>query len=861
MSKERTRQQKKTLKRAPRTCSVCGKTGHNTRTCKNFTQQTQPKTVTKKKSTQAYVPVRVLTDVTPSPHVLELTKNKRSTHWQGVDVYQEKSKQISERVKVNFADMITRSNGSQSTKETNPAHAYVEPKVDIDILSEIAKIQPGHRTSLSLETNTSNRKKFDVMAPIRFVLHTPQNVRDRITSLNELIKEKFSFKRFALSSLVLLVIITLPFPAFGYYQKIQQDTSRVVLESTNAFLSLQSSTVAAFGHNIPQAQYDLNAALNAFSTAQQIIDKEYKALVYVTSLLPVVGTKVKSRQDLLQAGHNLALGNTYLVKGIGEASQEGDMTLINRLDILQQHIVSAVPKYKQALTILEDVDASSIPTEYQQSFGDFKQLFGGFIADMQDMDSVIHAVELLMGSDGFKRYLVLFQNSSELRPTGGFVGSYAVIDVQNGKVQNINVPGGGSYDMQGQLSEFVKPPLPLQIVNNRWEFQDGNWFADFPASAQKMAWFYQHARNSTVDGVIAINSSILQRLLSVIGPIENSEYEIILDAEDALAKLQYEVETYDNVEENTPKAILSVLLNQLIERMGDIKPDQVVSLVSELHQALEKREIQFYFSDEEIQQIFHEYGWTGEITQTEQNQDYLMVVNTNLGGSKSDASIRQKVYHQASVEEDGSITDTVIITRYHEGNDAYFFDASNISYVRIYVPEGAELIDAGGFIYPEESAFSVPPKWYKDDEDLSAYETEVGVHVGTGTRITNEFGKTAFANWIVTRSNEETQVYFTYKLPFKAFNIDPVEEANNPDKFSIASIFDNVTGNEELSRYSMVVQKQSGSESDFSNAIIYPDAWRPVWKVGDHLELSINGASLEVPFESDQAFGVVMKKT
>lgn len=868
MSTEQKHLKKTTRKRAARTCSVCSKSGHNTRTCQAFTAAIVHKKVVQKKNTSAFVPVHVTQDVAQSPHVLQLTKKELSTHWHGVDPYQEKHVDPGKRLVVNFANIIRHANKkTDSILGTYTNSFRNEPKVTIDILSKIAQIggsvEPNFGYEKNISSTDSSTKKVRVrknyfLSLTYLIAETHRGMHTRISDFHTALKEKFSIKKFVLSSLILVLLITLPFPAFGYYQKIQSDTSRIVSQSTTAFLSLQSSTIAAFKHNIPQAQYDLNTALNAFSTAEEIIDKEYKALVYVTGLLPLVGTKVSSRQKLLEAGHDLALGNTYLVKGVGEASKEGEATLVDRLSILQQHITSAVPKYAEALATLEEVDARSIPVEYQESFGDFKQLFGGFIADMDDMDEVIHGVQLLMGSEGFRRYLVIFQNTHELRATGGFAGSFAIIDVQNGKIQNIEVPGGGTYDLKGQLDVFVKPPVPLQIVNKRWEFQDSNWFPDFPASAKKMAWFYQHARNSTVDGVIAINSSVLERLLSVIGPIENEDYQIILDGETALEKLQYEVETYDNAEENTPKAILSVLLSQLIERMKEIEPTQVLGLVEQLHHALEAREIQFYVSNEEVQQIFHDYGWTGEMIETDKTQDYLMVVNTNLGGSKSDANMRQKVYHQASIEADGSIIDTVIITRYHEGGSTYFFDAANASYLRIYVPEGSQLLDAGGFVYPEDSVFSVPLAYYIDDVDLSTYEQEVSVHVGTGTRVTHEFGKTAFANWIVTGPRQETQVYFTYKLPFKAFELSGSLQSHGTTLARIlASLRDT---KEELSSYSVVAQKQSGSDSDFSHAVIYPENWRPVWKVGEGLELSINGASVETEFDMDKVYGVIMKQ-
>ena len=438
-----------------------------------------------------------------------------------------------------------------------------------------------------------------------------------------------------------------------------------------------------------------------------------------------------------------------------------------------------------------------------------------------------------------------------------------MVDVQNGKILNIDVPGGGSYDLQGQLSAYVKPPLPMQLINGRWEFQDANWFPDFRASAEKLAWFYQKSRGTTVDGVIAINASILERLLRVIGPIHNDEYDLMLSSENAIKSLSYQIESYDNKSgENKPKAVLSVLLKQITDTIGNIKPEQLIALMTELSSALSEREIQTYFVDDRVEARVAEFGWTGEMIQTTADQDYVMVVNANIGGGKSDVSINQTIQHQAVVESDGSIVDTVIITRAHEGaeDEGSLEGQLNSTYVRVYVPEGSELLDAGGFVYPDESSFRVPPSWYVDDVDLAQHEREVSVSVGSGTRVTNEFGKTAFGNWVVTYPHKETKVYFTYRLPFKAFTSEhPIADQGIFKEYW--NKFADALGQESLtSKYSIVMQKQSGINSEYEHTIIYQGNWRPVWKTGDDASLSLNGASSHGILNTDKIFGIVMKQ-
>ncbi|HRH23143.1 MAG TPA: DUF4012 domain-containing protein [Candidatus Magasanikbacteria bacterium] len=877
-------------KRAPlRRCAKCDKIGHNARTCiENGVKESTPfsgtpvkikkgpptdlaKAITKKTSKKTRsIPVNVTPGKPPvSPHVVSLKNEELESAWKNLEVYSPKVTKKSILRAVNVAELVRHAN-SKTAKEKKTETVETLKKPAIDILKEIARLEGARDVEITITPRVGavvrrahaelpeKSAAFIIGSekPRSFIL----SFRDQVIERKEKIKQSFHFKKFAISLLVLVTLAAAPFQAMGYYRDVEQNTKDIVAESTNAFLSLQASTVAAFNQDLPQAESDLNSALNSFGTARTMVDKEYKALVYVLDLLPVVGTKIKSRQELLEAGHYLALGNAYLIKGINEVSTATDVSNIDRLKTLRVHIRGALPQYTEALNRLDKVEPTSLPAEYQESFGEFRELFHTLVGDIQNVSDVISGLELMLGSEGFKRYLVVFQNQYELRPTGGFIGSFGVIDVQNGKILNIDIPGGGSYDLQGQLSTFVLPPVPLQPINSRWEFQDGNWFPDFKATGEKLAWFYQKSRNTTVDGVIAINASVLERLVHIIGPIQNEQYDLMLTSESAIKDLSYEIQSYDNTDgANTPKAVLSVLFEQITNVMKTIKPEQLIGMVTELSDALNEREIQAYFTDNRVQSFARSYGWSGEIIQSEENQDYLMVVNANIGGGKSDVNISQTVEHQAVVESDGSIIDTVVVTRKHQGRDeATLFGQPNSSYIRVYVPEGSELLDAGGFVYPDESSFHVAPEWYKKDADLTKYEVEEGIHKGSGTRMVNEFGKTSFGNWIVTYPNTETKVYFTYRLPFKAFN----EEGNTKEDHGLLKEYlSKITeATHDTSKYSMVIQKQSGINSEYTNTVIYPDHWRPVWKTGDDIDLSLNGASTHGILEEDAVFGIVMKQ-
>ena len=686
-------------------------------------------------------------------------------------------------------------------------------------------------------------------APVIKLPGLKQKIEVFINSASSLVAPK----HLVTATLLILFLLFVPARARTYYFDLKSTANKVADNSTAGFSSLRDSTSALMSGNIEGAQESLTNALQNFDQAVTVLNNKHRLLQTIISGVPIMNNEIKSRQKLITAGQEISLGNTYLLKGLSEI-RTGSSTITKNLKLLGDHLTFSLPHYQSALTDLQKVDSDVLPFDYQSTFKEFRILFNAYVGDLENIAKLNGAVQEIFGGQGLRRYLLVFQNPAELRPTGGFMGSFALLDIKDGNIVSIDIPAGGSYDLQGQLTEFVAPPTPLLLSNKRWEFQDSNWFPDFPASAQKMLWFYRHSRNITADGVIAINADVINRLLSIIGPISEENHSVVLNKENALVTIQNIVEYGDEKKDNKPKQILSDLAPLFISNFKKMKAQAVLPMLANLEEALQQKEIQSYFTDDNTQNTIKEFGWSGAILNTNSNQDYLFVVNTNIQGQKSDAKIKQTISHQAVVQPDGSILNSVVISREHTGQtEEKLYGQTNIDYLRIYVPAGSELVRASGFTWPDEQKFRAPESWYKTDLLLTGLEKETGIDSKSGTRITNEFGKTAFANWIITEPGQTTQVQFIYRLPFKAWE-QPKESGLN----NLSKIFQSENS---TSKYQLVTQKQSGITSGFDSQIIYPEGWSPVWQEGEGVALAANGAAINsTELDTDKIWSLMMKK-
>jgi hypothetical protein len=615
--------------------------------------------------------------------------------------------------------------------------------------------------------------------------------------------------RAASAFVVLSFLVVFPLHAIQGVSSLQTTKTELTATGTAAVDTLLRGKRALADDRFSVASSNFERASEQFAEADESLDRLHGATALLVGLIPQTRRTATSVQGLVDAGKNLSLAASKLTEAADDLTDRPSLDLTTKLSLLTTYIEQSIPYLITANDALENVDASIIPEDYQSTISDLQETTPKLLASMKEFVSFSEILGMMLGGEDKMRYIISAQNPAELRATGGFSGTFVEPDLYHGAIEAMNIPGGGTYDLQGQ-SPSIEPPAPFGLVNERWEFQDLNWDPDFPTTARRTLDFYEAAGGPTVDGFVSINSTVVPRLLEVLGPIEMPDYDTVVDAENFLFVTQkivdmdyaiYADEDTERIEE-APKAFLADFAPVLLERIQEADVPVLLSLLDVVGDALNTDDIYVYFADNDLQSAVQARGWTGAIRQTE--GDYLRVVHTTLGGGgKTGFIIDQDVEVDIAVDPDGMITNHVTITKTHRGMPNTVFEGYNeVDYLRLYVPEGSELITADGFEIPPDDLFKKSDIPLLEDKTINLIESNRTVHAPTHTDVWNEHGKTVFGNYMQTKPGEIEVVTFTYILPMRMQDL-----TLEPSFFEKA--LDRL-GSRDLEPYTFLLEKQPG---------------------------------------------------
>ena len=453
-----------------------------------------------------------------------------------------------------------------------------------------------------------------------------------------------------------------------------------------------------------------------------------------------------------------ALFGTEAQKLIGEEKEMtfSNLTLKEKQKLLRL-LYESLPELRGikgnldlALMKLEKVDTSRLLPFLKPRVENIKQEMRSRQKEWSRALQVAPLIPALAGYPDRSSFLVLFQNNTELRPTGGFLGTYGIMQTRQGEIPRFETHNIYHMDMPLEGKMRVEPPGPIaQYLNPDWYMRDSNWSPHWPEAASQIEWFY-HKENKMLppqnrinnfqgvfDGVIGITPEVAADLLSLTGPVEVEGERY--NSDNLVDLLQYQVEKGYKKTSRTSwerKEVVGGILKKLKIKLFNLPAKQWSRMLDILNENLTKKNILLYFKNDHHENLVQDLGWGGSVKDFP--QDYLMVVDSNMAALKTDAAIERSVSYSLDKGVNGMFADVNI--RYSHNQEPSWKISEYKSYTRILVPRGSELLEA-------------------DRKNLSPSQEEAGINKK------NIHGKTSFGTYLRLAPKEIGKLHLKYKLP------------------------------------------------------------------------------------------------
>lgn len=570
--------------------------------------------------------------------------------------------------------------------------------------------------------------------------------------------------------------------------------------SANALKNMEASDAVNMLKANNQSLANINDAVGG-SFGESIIQTIGNAIPIVKNAFGFLG-KITSLNitflELAQEIQNLEINGFKYFQSDGQSlisSLTNIHNLIQKINSETQDVKNTSSYLKNLSSFFSDID------------GDISSQYLKYSSELYSWDKAIMSLSNLLNTQTERHLLVFFGNPSEIRPGGGFIGSYADITLSGGQMKNLDVRD--IYDPDGQLDLKIVPPEQLQTLTTDWGARDANWFFDFPTSAKTVVRFLEESKiysekNITFDAAIALNINVVKTLLAATGPIYLPDYELTIDKDNLLIEVQRSVEAGEDKKAGQPKKILKILSPILLEKLNNLDANNQKNLFDGIKNHLAKKDIMLYVKDQDLSSFLAGNNMDGAVFNLPNDfwGSYLAVVNANVAGGKSDAFISEKVSANIDIDTNGNIFTNIQVARTHNGNleKDPWWKADNKNFIQIFTEPNSNLVTiSGNDTKPKYQTMDYDNSNYSINPNLAAIEkTKVSIP-GSNAWTLNEFGKKVFATWMIIKAGQTKTLNMRYETPY-----------NNPTPF----------GPEQI--YTFIFERQSGMKNSLDVTINAP---------------------------------------
>ncbi len=455
-------------------------------------------------------------------------------------------------------------------------------------------------------------------------------------------------------------------------------------------------------HNVPvltRSAGQLSATLNTVMWAGRL-------LFYVRAI-PHWGAEYKDTMNLIAGSYDVAqaahIGLSDLPK---QWARHGIRSWAAALPAMSADFKALVPWVQRGSEAWSKVTAADLPHALSGQWHRIHEvqtvipLLAKYIPLLA---SAGPAISNVLGENHLQRYLILFENSGELRATGGFITAYGDLAMNHGKV--VGVLAQNIYLLADKIRyRPLAPPLIHRYLYTwHWHIRDANWSPNVPSSVADIKRFYDSIPQvPKINGMFFVTTWFVDQILADVGPITvtTGQGPVTINAQNANYEMEYMAEK-SGLTELQRKAFIASMMKRILGRAFSARGPVLYKIVNTVLTGLNQKLLILNFDNAKAQSLVQRLNWAGTIDRQVAG-NYLEVVDENLGGHKDNYFIHEHVL--LSVDKRAHSTlETIRITWINPAPpDGGWLVVPYTAWIRVYLPLGAKLVGIRGQNGPVE---------------------------------------------------------------------------------------------------------------------------------------------------------------
>ena len=487
----------------------------------------------------------------------------------------------------------------------------------------------------------------------------------------------------------------------------------------------------------------------AFSTADALLSSP---VVRPLGVLAVVHEDLRTIRGLARAGALVAEAAGGTASAVAElpgglralAPQDGRLP-VDQVAALAAPLQDAERLLARARQVFDATPRERLATQVQAAREQLGEQLTQAESLISDAAAATAVLPDFLGAEGPRRYFFAASTPAELRGTGGYLGSYTLLTIDDGRLSF------GQFEPVADLPaadlSAVEPPSPDYA--RRYERYGGaafwpniNFTPHFPWAATAIEGLWEVTQGQHLDGTIVVDPFAFATLVEAGGAVEVPGIGTVGPDEVVEVVANEAYGAFDD--EAQRKAVLgAVAAGALQGFLGQGAGRGAVPALTTLARSAAEGHVQVHAARAEEQSVLERLGVAGALPT---QGDLLGVVANQAAASKVDYYVSRSVEATVTLEPDG----TAVI----DGRVTFSNEAPTEGLPKRVIGPNADGLSAG------DDQFFLSLYCGAPQCRLESFTPSTG---GQQPREETELGRTVFTTGVVLRSGTQEQVSFRWR--------------------------------------------------------------------------------------------------